>query len=120
MENELSDPANPLLLEDVDGTKVDTAEMLKGLMDVRGKLTGLSAGYVGGRRHDLVEKAVNAGRTIGDKSSSPATPERQTGSTKAAASSGESKTLKEMDHRVAELEQLIGSNNASMDEVRNS
>ncbi|KAG9007096.1 hypothetical protein FRB94_014664 [Tulasnella sp. JGI-2019a] len=116
LETELSDPSNPLLLEDVDGAKVDTADMLKGLLDVRGRLAGLNGGYGGARRQDLVERVVSAGRAVA-KPLQPASPEKQTdGASKSMAVSGEAKTLKEMDQRVAELEKLIGANNATIDE----
>jgi len=80
-------------------------------MGVRGRLAGLS----GIRRQELVERAVSAGRS--NTASLPVTSEKQIeASGKAASVSGETKTLKEMDQRVAELEKLIGANNTTIDE----
>ncbi|KAG8884454.1 hypothetical protein FRB97_004228 [Tulasnella sp. 331] len=117
LESELSDPSNPLLLEDADGTKVDTAEMLKGLLEVRGRLKGINGGYSGIQRQELVKRATSTGKSKAHIQARPVTPEKQIGSSgKSAAVAGEMKTLKDMDQRVAELEKLIGANNATIDE----
>ncbi|KAG8853511.1 hypothetical protein FRB96_008113 [Tulasnella sp. 330] len=118
LESELSDPSNPLLLEDADGTKVDTAEMLKGLLEVRGRLKGINGGYSGIQRQELVKRATSMGKSKAHIQARPVTPEKQIGSSgKSAAVAGEMKTLKDMDQRVAELEKLIGANNATIDEA---
>ncbi|KAG8887640.1 hypothetical protein FRB98_009255 [Tulasnella sp. 332] len=106
LESELSDPSNPLLLEDADGTKVDTAEMLKGLLEVRGRLKGINGGYSGIQRQELVKRATSTGKSKAHIQARPVTPEKQIGSSgKSAAVAGEMKTLKDMDQRITLLTQ---------------
>ncbi|KIO20564.1 hypothetical protein M407DRAFT_220326 [Tulasnella calospora MUT 4182] len=120
LESEISDPSNPLLLQEAD---VDTGEMLKGLVEVRGRLTSLSGTHIHGvRREELVEKAVRAAKPPPPSSADPKstgaqppTPSRPTHAGR-TPSIGENKAIVEMDRRVAELEKLIGANNAAHDE----
>ncbi|KAG8990803.1 hypothetical protein FRB90_001606 [Tulasnella sp. 427] len=118
LESEISDPSNPLLLQEAD---VDTGEMLKGLVEVRGRLTSLSGNHLHGvRREELVEKAVKAAKIpppagTDAKSGQQQAPVRPThvGRT---PSIGENKAIVELDRRVAELEKFIGATTTVHDE----
>lgn len=98
--------------------------MLKGLVEVRGRLTSLNGSHIHGvRREELVDRAVKAAKlpppaTTDAKSAGaqPPTPSRPTHAGR-TPSIGENKAIVELDRRVAELEKLIGANNAAHDEV---
>lgn len=117
LEAEISDPSNPLLTSDVDGEDIDPGEMLKGLVEVRGKLGVLSGGQMGGtKRTDLVEKVVKTGRITHEKPSPSKQVDRPTHAPR-SASIGDNKTLVDLDHRLSDLEKVIGSSTATVDEV---
>ncbi|KAG8900465.1 hypothetical protein FRB99_006034 [Tulasnella sp. 403] len=115
IEAEMADPSNPLLFEEGEGGPVDMGEMLKGLVEVRGRLSNLGGLHIAGtKREGLVEKAVAAGKIDHQRKSSTQSVERQPTGGKAPLP--DSKTLVELDHRISELEKVMGSNNTALDE----
>lgn len=107
LEAELSDPSNPLLHGD-GGEAVDPGVLMKGLVDVRGRLDKVSRTKDG--RGRLVERVVRA--TEGP-SSSVAIPDEKKG-----AESPEVHDISEIHRRIGELENIVGSSGTTLDEVR--
>ena len=116
LEAELSDPSNPLLHADVnsEGAKIDPGELMKGLVDVRGRLEKVKKGKEG--RGRLV--GVIMGKDNYDKEEfRREVSEVRKKDARKGHGEDESLALAELDHRVGELEQLIGSSSIALDEV---
>ena len=106
LEAELSDPSNPLLHGD-NGEMVDPGVLMKGLVDVRGRLEKVSKTRDG--RGKLVD------RVLGGKES--ATIQEVLTGEKRTREESETPNVAEMDRRVGELERLVGSSGTTLDEV---
>lgn len=114
---ELADPSNPLLAREREEDSVDPGELIRGLVDVRGRLEKISKGKEG--RGRLVNVVMGQG-DIDTKSSDPIARE-ETGVEKPEHENGsapDARAVIEMDRRVGELEKLVGSSNTALDEVR--
>ncbi|KAJ7072476.1 Dynamitin-domain-containing protein [Mycena amicta] len=107
LETELADPANPLLFKERDDDVVDPGELIRGLVDVRSRLDKIRKGKEG--RGKLVGAIL--GQDVPrefdrkDGAAPPGEPEKPT-----------VRTIVEMDRRVGELEKLVGSSTATIDE----
>ncbi|KAJ7287720.1 Dynamitin-domain-containing protein [Mycena rebaudengoi] len=84
LETELSDPANPLLYKEREEDTVDPGELIRGLVDVRGRLDKIRKDKEGRGRLEAGKPNV--------------------------------RSIVEMDRRVGELEKLVGSSTAALDE----
>ena len=110
LEADISDPTNPIL---VDGQRsgIDPGELLRGLVDVRGRLEKINGTKTG--RGKFVNAVIDGGRPgLLDANQPESTsvgkePEKQV----------EPQDLAKLDERVGELESVIGSSTASLDEV---
>ncbi|ETW80465.1 hypothetical protein HETIRDRAFT_123022 [Heterobasidion irregulare TC 32-1] len=98
LENEVSDPSNPLLQKEREESNVDPGELIKGLVDVRARLDKVSQKE---GRSRLVQEEEGATTKVKDGDQ---------------AKDGV-KELAEMDRRVGEVEKLIGSSSTSLDEA---
>ncbi|KAJ7622826.1 Dynamitin-domain-containing protein [Mycena polygramma] len=111
LETELADPANPLLFKEREEDSVDPGELIRGLVDVRGRLDKIRKGKEG------------RGRLVGVILGQDEEKEADLKQPKPAAASGADESGKpnvrsivEMDRRVGELEKLVGSSTAALDE----
>ncbi len=115
LEAEAADPINAAADDQDlnDETTVDTSDLLKNLVEVRGRLNQLSITHLSlGKREELIDKVVRVSKVNTEK----ATPPRSH-HTARTPSISENKVLSEMDTRVSELEKLLGSTNIPLDEV---
>lgn len=89
-------------------------ELLQGLVDVRGRLERLGKGKSKADvRMKLVETVVTNNSTSRDN---PKT-DRDVASSSTAPSSSKGTSVADMDRRVGQLEELVGSSSTSLDEV---
>ena len=110
LERDISDPTNPLLAIEQD-SGIDPGELLRGLVDVRGRLEKINDTKTG--RGKLVNAVIDGGR-LGP---SDAIPTESTPAGKRAERRVDPQDLAELDERVGELESVVGSSTASLDEV---
>jgi nuclear migration protein JNM1 len=113
LEQELADPSNPLLQKERE-ENVDPGELIKGLVDVRGKIEKI--------RKDKQGRGKLIGAVMDDESSEvketdAVNDERLSGGAKEDKTT--MKTFVDIDRRVGELERIIGSSSTALDEVRN-
>ncbi|EKM80846.1 hypothetical protein AGABI1DRAFT_112577 [Agaricus bisporus var. burnettii JB137-S8] len=117
LETELADPANPLLQKEREEGNVDPGELIKELVNVRGRLDRIRKGHEG--RGRLI--GVVMGNDVQEPNSSTREEEEkmQNGSEEVRKGVEASKTrnLIELDKRVGGLEKLVGSSNAALDET---
>ncbi|EMD37799.1 hypothetical protein CERSUDRAFT_114457 [Gelatoporia subvermispora B] len=119
LEAELADPSNPQLIKEKEARHVEPGELIKGVVDVKGrleKITGIQDGRT--KLVSVILGEETRSETI-DKSSpvtkpSPGPP--------AGVDDKERKTLDvkdiaQMDKRVGELEKIVGSSSTSLDEL---
>jgi nuclear migration protein JNM1 len=117
LENELSDPSNPLLEKEREESNVDPGELLRGLVDVRSRLDKIvkekegRARLVGNILHEDQQPSKERGKTQG--SEHPQDNEAKPEPAKSAV-----QNLVGVDRRVEELEKLVGSSNTGLDDVR--
>nr|GAT57689.1 predicted protein [Mycena chlorophos] len=109
LEKELADPANPLLFKEKEDDVVDPGELIRGLVDVRSRLDKIRKGKEG------------RGRLVGVILGQDGSKEVEKKDAVATAPTGEPekptvRTVVEMDRRVGELEKLVGSSTATIDE----
>lgn len=106
----MSDPTNPLLVHDQD-SGIDPGELLRGLVDVRGRLERINDIKTG--RGKLVNAVIDGGR--------PGLPDAAPVDSTSVGNRTESQVnpqdLAELDERVGELESVVGSSSTSLDEV---
>lgn len=116
LENELADPANPLLQKEREAENLDAGELIRGLVDVRSRLDKIKKGKEG--RAKLLEQVLETdsvhAHDAPSKSSEKATP--ILGDAKVTPKS-EVETMVDLDRRVRELESLVGSSGTALDEV---
>ena len=123
MEAELADPTNPLLQaeETGDGAQIDAGILMRGLVDVRGRLEKVKKGKEGrGRLVGVLTEGEEASKRDSSESRLAAqkTEEPSESSTAPAKDEDEQVVMAELDRRVGELENLIGSSSIALDEVR--
>ncbi|KIM92067.1 hypothetical protein PILCRDRAFT_195 [Piloderma croceum F 1598] len=116
LETELADPSNPLLAKEREQDNVDPGELIRGLVDVRGRLEKISKGKEGRgrlvnvvlgneedehrRKADGVQKDGEGKKKDHEKGKIP-----------------DVRSVVEMDRRVGELEKLVGSSSTALDEI---
>ncbi|TDL24177.1 hypothetical protein BD410DRAFT_745489 [Rickenella mellea] len=107
LESELEDPSNPLLNDDHDDNRIDPGELMRGLVDVRGRLEKVRKNKEG--RGRLVEVVLEERKpqVAGD-----AKPTVVTESVERKVDVD----ISVMDKRVGELEALVGSSSTILDE----
>jgi nuclear migration protein JNM1 len=125
LETELADPSNPLLAKEREEDNVDPGELIRGLVDVRGRLERISKGKEG--RGRLVNVVMGNGEIdiAGDGKKmvdgiQKGGGGRKSGDGKKDHEKGQApdiRTIVEMDRRVGELEKLVGSSSTALDEV---
>ena len=124
LEAELSDPTNPLLQNDSqdDGAHIDPGELMRGLVDVRGRLEKVKKGKEG--RERLVGVVLGRSEKDGggkdqDESHGKEVKVAETkGKPEDAKEEEEMTVLADLDRRIGELEDLVGSSSVALDEVR--
>ncbi|KAH7923924.1 hypothetical protein BV22DRAFT_1091858 [Leucogyrophana mollusca] len=126
LETELADPSNPALQvrEKAKGEPIDPGEMIRGLVDVRARLEKVRRGREG--RGRLVGVVTGEGEVNGsgedsedeqeDQGDEKREKDRSNGDSKAKQAEPDVRTVIEMDKRVGELEKLVGSVSATLDE----
>jgi nuclear migration protein JNM1 len=125
LETELADPSNPLLAKEREEDNVDPGELIRGLVDVRGRLEKISKGKEG--RGRLVNVVMGNGEIdiAGDGKKivdgiQKGGEGRKSGDRKKDHEKGQAsdiRTVVEIDRRVGELEKLVGSSSTALDEV---
>ena len=121
LETELADPTNPLLQEQEDDqenkTQLDPGELMRGLVDVRGRLEKVKKGREG--RGKLVGAILEKEKDVDElkRDLSRAKTAEKGGEVKEKQEKEENHELAELDSRVGELEDLIGSSSVALDEV---
>ena len=119
LEIELADPSNPLLQNGQEDDAIDPGELIRGLVDVRGRLEkirkdkqgrGKLVGVVLGERGDrgIDESLHDKLKRVGDSTLTKVDDK---------AGKSEARGIIEMDRRVGELEKLLGSSSVTLDEV---
>jgi nuclear migration protein JNM1 len=114
LEHEISDPANPLLQKEREEENVDPGELIRGLVDVRGRLDKIRKRKEG--RGKLVGVVLEKDTKVSDEEVEE-DEKREEGDSKDSEIDSKMRTLVEMDKRVGELEKIIGSSNTALDEV---
>jgi nuclear migration protein JNM1 len=111
LETELADPANPALFKEREEDSVDPGELIRGLVDVRGRLDKIRKGTEG--RGRLV------GVILGQDDEKEPDTKPKSGAASVTDENGKPnvRSIVEMDRRVGELEKLVGSSTAPLDEV---
>lgn len=120
LEIELADPSNPLLAKEREEENVDPGELIRGLVDVRGRLEKISKGKEGrGRLFNAVmssgemevkENGKAGGDQVGNEGKKKSADAKKSGVP-------DVRSVVEMDRRVGELEKLVGSSSTALDEV---
>ncbi|KAI0360926.1 hypothetical protein OH77DRAFT_1392854 [Trametes cingulata] len=125
LETELSDPTNPLLRKEKEAGHADPGELIRGMVDVKRRIEKISKAREG--RGKLVSVVLGESDTEDARESKPAAAE--TGAKKPEAAklevspasakpkAPEVRDIAEMDKRVGELEKLVGSSSAPLDEL---
>lgn len=113
LENELADPSNPLIQKEREEENVDPGELIRGLVDVRTRLDRIKKGKEG--RAKLVGAVLESGVTskIGKMEESSVVNNNE----EALPHKSEMQTMVDIDRRMGELENLVGSSSTSLDEV---
>ncbi|KAF8891703.1 Dynamitin-domain-containing protein [Infundibulicybe gibba] len=111
LEVELADPSNPLLQKE-DEDNVDPGELIRDLVDVRTRLDKIRKGKEG--RGRLVGVVLGDGEEPKQQDSGTAVKENVVSEEKGRKS--EMRSIIDMDKRVQDLEKLVGSSNAGLDE----
>ncbi|KAI5123992.1 hypothetical protein M0805_006403 [Coniferiporia weirii] len=126
LEAELADPSNPFLHANGSdaGAQIDPGELMRGLVDVRGRLEKVKKGKEG--RGRLVSVILGQEKEVGelkrDLSAARSKDAKvEEGKEKKADTKedeeDDSTTLAELDRRVGGLEDLIGSSSVALDEA---
>ncbi|KAL4245101.1 hypothetical protein ABKN59_009685 [Abortiporus biennis] len=115
LETELADPSNPLLTKEKEES---VGELIRGVVDVKGRIDKISKVKEGRGKlvsavlgEDNGPKFVLEAEGINDKEEKPKVEE------KSEPKKSDVKEISEMDKRVGELEKIIGSSSAPLDEL---
>ncbi|KAJ4000008.1 Dynamitin-domain-containing protein [Lentinula boryana] len=114
LETELANPSSALFLND-EADSVDPGEMLRGLVDVRGRLEKMKQSSEG--RGKLVNDILSqrqSSSSVSHRREEPSSNQKEQNGTQVA---GDVRNLIEMDKRVAELEKLVGTSTTAVDET---
>ncbi|KAF9007986.1 hypothetical protein BDQ17DRAFT_1350367 [Cyathus striatus] len=114
LEHELSDPSNPLIQKEREEQNVDPGELIRGLVDVRGRLEKIRKDKEG--RGRLVG-VVLADTPPVEHKPALAPQESNDKKTDEKSSKSEVRTIVDMDKRVGELEKLVGAATTTLDET---
>ena len=125
LETELADPSNPLLHKEREEGHVEAGELIRGMVDVKGRLEKISKVKEG--RGKLVSVVLGEQDVIKAPKADIATDgeakKEQSSEKELKEKDGKAQTdvkdIAEMDKRVGELEKIIGSSGAALDEVHN-
>ncbi|THH07761.1 hypothetical protein EW145_g3162 [Phellinidium pouzarii] len=129
LEAELADPSNPLLHGDEHGgAQIDPGELMRGLVDVRGRLDkvkkakegrGRLVGVILNRDKEVegLKRDLNRARSKDAAQSKDVEPGEGKDKTEAKDDEEDNVALAELDRRVGELEDLIGSSSVALDET---
>lgn len=113
LETEFSDPSNPLLQKEREEDNIDPGELIKDLVVVRSRLDKFRKCHEG--------RARLIGTVLGDNRPEPKSKEDQASDSEIEDSNNpeasKMRNLIDIDKRVAELEKLIGSSSATLDET---
>lgn len=109
-------------LGQADGTDstIDSGAMIHGLSELRSRLNNLGTGETKSTSHKLLSKVVKSSSTPADSVAGNGITTNGVKSadvSNEAATSTANDTLSSLDHRLGELELLIGASNATLDEV---
>ncbi|TFY69522.1 hypothetical protein EVG20_g3122 [Dentipellis fragilis] len=118
LETELGDPSNPLLQKEREEEHVDPGELIKGLVDVKSRLEKFSVNKEG--RVRLVNEVLKEESAEGLVAPEPESKKEESKETSTEDKEPVKTTLRDtadMDRRVGELEKLVGSASASLDET---
>ncbi|THU87714.1 hypothetical protein K435DRAFT_867038 [Dendrothele bispora CBS 962.96] len=119
LELELADPSNPLLQQEKDRENVDFGWLIRGTVDVRGRLEKIKKDKEGRGKLVGVVLGENTAKTT-KKEGEEKEEEEETqpnGENEAEPKVGGFQDLVEMDRRVGELEKLVGSSTSILDET---
>jgi len=94
---------------------IDPGELIRGLVDVRGRLEKIRKDKQG--RGKLVGVVLGERETHGPDESTQAMVKRGTDPIVGKAATSDARSIVEMDRRVGELEKLLGSSSVTLDEV---
>lgn len=116
LEHELSDPSNPLLQKETQEADVDPGELIRGLVGVRSRLDKIVKEKEGRAR--LVDNILHED----DQGAKPTSKiesnvQAEVSEVKNETAKSTVHSLVDVDRRVEELEKLIGSSNAGLDDV---
>ncbi|KAI0666565.1 hypothetical protein C8Q78DRAFT_983968 [Trametes maxima] len=125
LETELSDPTNPLLRKEKAAGHADPGELIRGMVDVKRRIEKISKAREG--RSKLVSVVLGESDAEDAPDAKPleareATKKSQDVKAEPGPSSvkpkvPEARDIAEMDKRVGELEKLVGSSSAPLDEL---
>ena len=115
LELELADPSNPLLSQEREEHNVDPGELIRGLVDVRGRLERIRKGKEG--RGKLVGMVAALGETGSSETRSVTGRSGRKTKTVDDDDVPDVRSVVEMDRRVGDLEKLVGSSGAALDDV---
>lgn len=116
LELELADPSNPLIQKEREEENVDPGELIRGLVDVRTRLDKIKKGKEGRAR--LVGAVLEGdGPLKKDGDIKVAQEEPSATASEKVSSKTEMQTMVDIDRRVGELENLVGSSSTALDEV---
>ncbi|KAI0038777.1 hypothetical protein FA95DRAFT_1528961 [Auriscalpium vulgare] len=119
LESDMSDPSNPLLQKDREEAHVDPGDLIKGLVDVKSRLEKITS--TRDPRTRLVQDVLQDGKAeVGAEAPSEAEPaaKKEMKSTEKEEKGADGvKPLAELDRRVGDVERLVGSASASLDET---
>jgi nuclear migration protein JNM1 len=109
LEVELADPSNPLLHRESEPGYVDPGELIRGLVDIKGRLEKITKAKEG------------RGRLVNVVMDEDPDPEPVTADTNAKLSEekkpADVRSIAELDSRVGELETVVGASSTTLDEV---
>ena len=114
LETELADPSNPQLAQEREEENVDPGELIRGLVDVKSRLEKINKGKEG--RGRLVNVVLGNGE-VSQKAVKTQNDDEEGEKLSDKRDSSDVRSIVEMDRRVAELEKLVGSSTAALDEV---
>ena len=122
LETELSDPSNPLYNKEreLENGAVDPGELIRGMVDVKGRLQKISKAKQGrGKLVSVVlgEEIHNQRAVAPGKDSTKDKNVDEAGEKAHPAKLSDVKDIAEMDRRVGELEKIVGSSNTALDEA---
>lgn len=118
LETELADPSNPLIQKEREEENVDPGELIRGLVDVRGRIEKIRKGKEGrGRLVGIVLGEGLGPDDISKKKTEHVDKMDNASQAKDPENKFSKQSLIDVDKRVGELEKLVGSSNAAFDEV---